>query len=161
MFQRNNSSLGLSTDYMCSLILHKTIYFQQSPSLTSCHSLQMLKSFFVGLGTRTYRGSKDAATTSENADSKRRGSNGSNNSFNFGESEAAEEEGEFLSNNIEVDAEEIKIDVKVEDMLGDLSWYFDDSSNKKTKKGKSETAKGEQEKEKEQNEENGSDEVND
>ena len=46
-------------------------------------------------------------------------------------------------------------------MLGDLSWYFDDSSNKKTKKGKSETAKEEQERGKEQNEENGSDEVND
>lgn len=71
-----------------------------------------------------------------------------------------EEEGELLSSNIEVDEDEIKIDVKVEDMLGDLSWYFDDS-NKKTKKGKSEPAKGEQDNGKEQNEENGNDEVKD
>ena len=97
-----------------------------------------------------------------NSDPKRRESDCSVNSFDFDESVVAEEEdfGELLSSNIEIDADKIKVDVKVEDMLGDLSWYFD-NSDKKTKKGKSETAKGEEEKSEDQNEENVSDEFED
>ena len=96
-------------------------------------------------------------------DSKRKASDGSVNSFDLGESEAAEE-GEWLSSKIEVDEDEIKIDVKVEDMLGDLSWYFNDSSAKgksesrRASKGSRRASKCEQEKEKEEREENGSDE---
>ena len=76
-----------------------------------------------------------------------------------------EEGGEWLSSKIEVDEDEIKIDVKVEDMLGDLSWYFNDSSAKgksesrRASKGSRRASKAEQEKEKEEREENGSDEV--
>ena len=98
-------------------------------------------------------------------DSKRKASDGSVNSFELGESEAAEEEGEWLSSKIEVDEDEIKIDVKVEDMLGDLSWYFNDSNAKgksesrRASKGSRRASKAEPEKEKEEREENGSDEV--
>ena len=95
-------------------------------------------------------------------DSKRKASDRSVNSFELGESE---EGGEWLSSKIEVDEDEIKIDVKVEDMLGDLSWYFNDSSAKgksesrRASKGSRRASKAEQEKEKEEREENGSDEV--
>ena len=136
----------------------ETIHFQRNLFLTTnCYTLYLRKAI---VGTLTYRGSKgsnDAVSKSDNAGSIRKESDFSDDTFNFGESEATEEEAEFLSSNVEVDDDEIKIDVKVEDMLGDLSWYFDDS-NKKTRKGRSETAKSEQEKEKkEQDEENGSD----
>ena len=114
------------------------------------------------VGASTDRGSE--AVPKPDVDSKRKASDGSVNSFELGESEAAEGEGEWLSSKIEVDEDEIKIDVKVEDMLGDLSWYFNDSSAKgksesrRASKGSRRASKAEQEKEKEEREENGSDE---
>ena len=56
--------------------------------------------------------------------------------FDIGDSMAAEEYGDLLSSEVEIDADEVKVDVKVEDMLGDLSWYFEDNSAKKDSKGK-------------------------
>ena len=70
---------------------------------------------------------------------KRKGSGcseiGEDDVFDIGGSMAAEEYGDLLSTKVEIDADEIKVDVKVEDMLGDLSWYFEDNI-KKDSKGK-------------------------
>ena len=131
-------------------------------NLTVClPQRSILKNFIVGASTD--RGSE--AVPKPDVDSKRKASDGSVNSFDLGESEAAAEEGgEWLSSKIEVDEDEIKIDVKVEDMLGDLSWYFNDSSAKgksesrRASKGSRRASKAEPEKEKEEREENGSDE---